>query len=66
METVTIAGDYLYKRDLQARTYDLDAFLKARISNTGALAAEGAQIMFWCADGYAPIAKLSDVLGQGA
>lgn len=64
-QTVTIAGDYLYGRDLQARAYDLDAFLKARIPNVGQLAAEGAQIMFWCADGYAPTARLSDVLGQG-
>ncbi|SMB81182.1 hypothetical protein [Deinococcus hopiensis] len=64
-ETVTIAGDYLYKRDLQAKAYDLDAFLKARIPNVEELAAEGAQIMFWCIDGYAPMARLSDVLGKG-
>ena len=64
-ETVSIAADYLYKRDLQVRAYDLDAFLKARIPNVEQLAAEGAQIMFWCIDGYAPVAKLSDVLGQG-
>jgi len=64
-ETVTIAGDYLYRRDLQVRAYDLDAFLKARIPEVEQLAAGGAQIMFWCADGYAPIARLSDILGQG-
>ncbi|UBV41844.1 hypothetical protein LAJ19_09305 [Deinococcus taeanensis] len=64
-ETVTIPGDYLYKRDLRAKVFDLDAFLKARIPNVDALAAQGAQIMFWCRDGYAPIAKLSDVLGHG-
>lgn len=64
-QTVNIANDYLYKRDIQVRAYDLDAFLKARIPNVEQLAADGAQIMFWCIDGYAPIAKLSDVLGQG-
>lgn len=64
-ETVTISADYLYKRDLKVSAYDLDTFLKARIPGVEALAAEGAQIMFWCRDGYAPVARLSDVLGQG-
>lgn len=57
-ETVTIPADYLYKRDLRVRAYDLDAFLKARIPDIEALAAQGAQVMFWCRDGYAPMAKL--------
>ncbi|MBZ9750440.1 hypothetical protein K7W42_06145 [Deinococcus sp. HMF7604] len=64
-ETVTIADDYLYGRDLNVQAYDLDAFLKARIPNIEALAQSGAQILFWCRDGYAPTAKLSDVLGAG-
>ncbi|MVN85337.1 hypothetical protein GO986_00970 [Deinococcus sp. HMF7620] len=64
-ETVTIAADYLYGRDLNVQAYDLDAFLKARIPNIETLAQSGAQILFWCRDGYAPTAKLSDVLGQG-
>ncbi|UQN08284.1 hypothetical protein [Deinococcus sp. QL22] len=64
-ETVTIVADYLYKRDLKVQAYDLNAFLKARISNLEELAQDGAQIMFWCLDGYAPTAKLSDVLGKG-
>ncbi|ALW88193.1 hypothetical protein [Deinococcus actinosclerus] len=64
-ETVTIPADYLYKRDLRVQAYDLDAFLKARIPNVAELAAQGAQVMFWCRDGYAPTAKLADVLGHG-
>ncbi|MFC4637454.1 hypothetical protein [Deinococcus hohokamensis] len=64
-QVVTIAGDYLYHRDVRMRTYDLDTFLRARIPHIDALAAQGAQIMFWCKDGYAPTAKLSDILGQG-
>lgn len=64
-ETVTIPADYLYKRDLRVRAYDLDAFLKARIPDIENLAAQGAQVMFWCRDGYAPMAKLSDLLGRG-
>lgn len=64
-ETITIPADYLYKRDLRVRAYDLDAFLKARIPNVEELAAQGAQVMFWCRDGYAPMAKLSDLLGRG-
>ena len=64
-ETLTIPADYLYKRDLRVQAYDLDTFLKARIPDIETLAASGAQIMFWCRDGYAPTAKLSDVLGQG-
>lgn len=64
-ETLTIPSDYLYKRDLKVSAYDLDTFLRARIPNVAALAAQGAQIMFWCRDGYAPIARLSDILGQG-
>lgn len=61
---VTIAGDYLYGRDVRMTTYDLDTFLRARIPNLKALAAQGARVMFWCKDGYAPTAKLSDLLGQ--
>lgn len=64
-ETVTIPGDYLYKRDLKVRAYSLDAFLRARIPDIEALAGQGAIVKFLCIDGYAPTARLSDVLGQG-
>lgn len=64
-ETVTIPNEYLYKRDLRVRAYSLDAFLKSRIPNIEALARQGAIVKFLCIDGYAPTARLSDVLGQG-
>ncbi|ADV66452.1 hypothetical protein [Deinococcus maricopensis] len=64
-EMVAIPADYLYNRDVNVKAYDLDAFLRARIPNVDELAQQGAQVMFWCIDGYAPMAKLSDVLGAG-
>lgn len=63
--TAVIPNEYLYKRDLKVRAYDLDAFLKARIPNVEQLAAQGATVVFWCIDGYAPKAKLADILGKG-
>jgi len=64
-ESVIIPNEYLYKRDVKVKAYDLDAFLKARIPNVEELAAQGASVKFVCIDGYAPTAKLSDILGQG-
>ncbi|WP_133161785.1 hypothetical protein [Deinococcus koreensis] len=64
-EAVTIPNEYLYERDLRVRAYSLDAFLKARIPDIEALARQGAIVKFLCIDGYAPTARLSDVLGQG-
>ncbi|GGK23223.1 hypothetical protein GCM10008955_15960 [Deinococcus malanensis] len=64
-QVVTLKADYLYKRDVNMKVYDLDTFLKARIPNIQTLADQGARVMFWCKDGYAPTARLSDLLGQG-
>lgn len=63
--TAVIPNEYLYKRDVKVQAYDLDAFLKARVPNVEQLAAQGATVVFWCIDGYAPRAKLADLLGQG-
>ncbi|ACO46655.1 hypothetical protein DEDE109153_06890 [Deinococcus deserti] len=44
-QVVTLKADYLYKRDVSMKVYDLDTFLKARIPNVQELARQGAQVM---------------------
>lgn len=63
--TFTIKQDYLYKRDLNVIAYRLDDFLRANVNNIDELARQGYVVTFLCADGYAPKAKLADLLGQG-
>ncbi|WP_345465000.1 hypothetical protein [Deinococcus carri] len=62
---VTIPNDYLYKRDLRVNAYRLDDFLRARLPDLDALLARDAVVMLYCADGYAPMAKLRDLVGAG-
>ena len=63
--TFLIKNDYLYKRDLNVRAFDLDAFLKANMPNINAYAVQGWTVILRCKDGYAPKAKLADLLGAG-
>lgn len=63
--TFTVPNDYLYHRDLRVTAYRLDDFLRARLPDLGALLARDAAVMLYCADGYAPIARLRDLVGAG-
>ncbi|KQR08700.1 hypothetical protein [Deinococcus sp. Leaf326] len=58
-------ADQLYKRDVRVRAYRLDDVLGRNVADLERLAAAGYTVTFRCSDGYAPKARLADLLGQG-
>lgn len=64
-QTVALRNDYLYGHDIRVKAYPLDAFLRASIPDLQRFLDADAKVMLYCADGYAPIAKLRDLMNSG-
>ena len=63
--TATFVRDLLYKRDVRVQARRLDDVLGRNVPELERLAAAGYTVTFRCLDGYAPKARLADLLGQG-
>ena len=63
--TGVFPADQLYKRDVRVQAYRLDDVLGRNVADLARLAAAGYTVTFLCSDGYAPKAKLADLLGRG-